>query len=246
MSASGKSSNRLYDERREATFAAASRGGGSRRSHSSAFYGALAAAARRPSTVPAPTREWPDGMERECFKLEVFGDNYQEWVKRTPAHLSLANVISSHVPNAGHEQHAPALDLDNPALLTPPDAEGVSRLMMAVRRPLSRRRLAQVINGFLMAGLIDGASAVSPHPSDMRWYQRTPAITITLNAPAVLLPSSTAGHHHLYISKTMPWDVYCRFMKALVVGRILERGFYRASRDRGHSDLRAPWITKGI
>lgn len=61
---------------------------------------------------------------------------------------------------------------------------------------------------------------------------------------AQLIESSTAGHFHLYLDKSMTWRKYRRLLKALGRAGILEPGYVRASLRRGHSAVRRPGIHK--
>ncbi len=68
---------------------------------------------------------------------------------------------------------------------------------------------------------------------------------IDLDLPAQLVPSSTPGHHHLYIDKPMAWDVYMRLLVALADAGLVERGYVGATERRGYSAVRLPWVRKG-
>jgi hypothetical protein len=67
---------------------------------------------------------------------------------------------------------------------------------------------------------------------------------LDLDIPAVLIASSTPGHAHLYIDHPMPWEQYVRLLDALAEAGIVERGYVEASRRRGRTDVRLPWIRK--
>lgn len=69
-------------------------------------------------------------------------------------------------------------------------------------------------------------------------------IMLDLDVPAKLVPSSTPGHSHLYIDVTLPWWRYRRLLDALVEANVLEPGYVRASKVRGFTALRLPWIRK--
>lgn len=71
-------------------------------------------------------------------------------------------------------------------------------------------------------------------------------LMLDIDAPAALIPSSTAGHYHLYIGITMSWTrQLLPLLKALRDAKIIEEGFYYASEKRRATFLRLPWIKKG-
>jgi hypothetical protein len=70
-------------------------------------------------------------------------------------------------------------------------------------------------------------------------------VVIDLDLPAALVPSTTEGHFHLYVDKAMSGDAYFRLLDALVDAGLVEAGFASASRARGHTAVRLPWIKKG-
>lgn len=69
-------------------------------------------------------------------------------------------------------------------------------------------------------------------------------VVLDIDIPAALIPSSTPGHSHLYIKSAMPWDVYTRLLDALADAGILETGYVAASKKRGFTGVRVPWVTK--
>lgn len=68
---------------------------------------------------------------------------------------------------------------------------------------------------------------------------------LDIDLPVHVTPSSTPGHHHLFIDKQMTWATYSTLLLALVDAGIIERGYAEASIDRGRTDVRLPWIKKG-
>ncbi|TCB97562.1 hypothetical protein E0H26_11630 [Micromonospora zingiberis] len=67
---------------------------------------------------------------------------------------------------------------------------------------------------------------------------------LDIDLPAKLLPSSTPGHFHLLIDREMSWEAYLHLLDALVVVGLIEPGYANASRERGHTAIRLPWIRK--
>ena len=58
------------------------------------------------------------------------------------------------------------------------------------------------------------------------------------------VPSSTAGHGHLYLDSPIEWDVYERLLDALLAAGVIERGFHRLSKLRGATFVRKPGVKK--
>lgn len=69
-------------------------------------------------------------------------------------------------------------------------------------------------------------------------------VVIDLDMDAVLIPSSTPGHHHLIIDKTMPWNDYANLLASLRDAGLIQDGYYKASVNRGASVIRTPWTKK--
>jgi len=67
---------------------------------------------------------------------------------------------------------------------------------------------------------------------------------LDIDLPATLLPSSTPGHFHLFIDHEMPWETYVELLEALVKAGLVEPGYMNASRDRGYTAVRLPWVRK--
>lgn len=71
-------------------------------------------------------------------------------------------------------------------------------------------------------------------------------IVLDIDYPAALIPSETAGHFHLYLD--VPGGIrqneYMGLLKKLSELGVIEQGYYAASWQRGHSDVRLPWVSK--
>jgi hypothetical protein len=67
---------------------------------------------------------------------------------------------------------------------------------------------------------------------------------LDLDMDVLVLPSSTPGHHHLYIDRAMPWNEYSLLLNVLAHVGILQDGYVRASHHRSESFLRTPWTRK--
>jgi hypothetical protein len=89
---------------------------------------------------------------------------------------------------------------------------------------------------------LDAAMVVT---SRTTWDAEFHRPVIDLDLPIEVLPSSTPGHHHLFIDAPMSWDAYLALLDALVVAGLVEAGYVKAARHRGHTAVRVPWFRKG-
>lgn len=67
---------------------------------------------------------------------------------------------------------------------------------------------------------------------------RNHAPVIDIDLPCRLVPSRTKGHFHLYIDASVPDVVYFDMLDAMARAGVVQRGYARASRDRGASFAR--------
>lgn len=72
--------------------------------------------------------------------------------------------------------------------------------------------------------------------------QHRPVLDIDFRA--ALLPSSQAGHFHLYLDQSMKTEEYFKFLHKLAKFQIIEYGYAEASHARGFSAVRVPWLRK--
>lgn len=70
------------------------------------------------------------------------------------------------------------------------------------------------------------------------------APALDLDHRAHLVPSTTAGHFHLYIDVPMTWRAYRRLLRAFYRAGILDRSVYWRSLDRGSTYVRPPGVQK--
>ena len=69
-------------------------------------------------------------------------------------------------------------------------------------------------------------------------------LILDLDLPAQLIPSTTAGHFHLYVDKEIPWRTYKKLLKVLAQAGLIEQGYANVSLERGYTAARLPWIKK--
>lgn len=67
---------------------------------------------------------------------------------------------------------------------------------------------------------------------------------LDIDIPATIIPSSTPGHGHLYINRTLTWGQYEKLLTVLAEVGIIEQGYADASIDRKHTAVRLPWVKK--
>lgn len=67
---------------------------------------------------------------------------------------------------------------------------------------------------------------------------------IDLDFPARLIPSSTQGHYHLYLDTPVDWGKFVAVLEAMVDAGLVEGGYVEASKERGHTCVRLPWVGK--
>ena len=79
--------------------------------------------------------------------------------------------------------------------------------------------------------------------SKRRSYDHTPMFDI--DVPAALVPSSTPGHHHLYIDVSLDQERYAKLVNVLEECGIIQPGIKLGFEKRGGTTLRYPWIRKG-
>lgn len=94
----------------------------------------------------------------------------------------------------------------------------------------------------------DPESGMSQHQRRVAAHEANLVASLTvdgLHAPALdidmpcrLVESRTPGHFHLYIDKPMKWWRYRILLRVLAWVGIIEKGYYRASRDRKMTMLR--------
>lgn len=98
------------------------------------------------------------------------------------------------------------------------------------------------------ASITEKANLVS---SNLVGYPYTPrlssyhAVLLDLDVPAWLVPSTRPGHSHLYIDVAVPEEKYFALLDALADCGVIESGYANASKKKGGTFLRLPWVKKG-
>jgi len=78
-----------------------------------------------------------------------------------------------------------------------------------------------------------------------RTHQGTHKPILDLDVPIHLEPSTTPGHHHLYIDVEMSWWRYAAMLTGLYLAGVIEMGFYVWSIRRKGTWVRKPEVRKG-
>lgn len=84
------------------------------------------------------------------------------------------------------------------------------------------------------------ANLVSSRIGESKYH--SPVLDVDM--PCQVLPSSSPGHHHLYIDHPMEWDTYRLLLQSMAQAGLLEWGFVSSSVERGFSAVRTPWVKK--
>ena len=71
-------------------------------------------------------------------------------------------------------------------------------------------------------------------------------LVVDIDLPAVLVPSSTPGHFHLYIDHEIPAEAYWTLLRAMAAAGLVESNYAEASIDQGRSGVRLPWVKKEV
>lgn len=69
-------------------------------------------------------------------------------------------------------------------------------------------------------------------------------VAIDLDMDAVLIATTTPGHHHLVVDKELSWVQYSQLLFTLWDVGLIQEGYYRACMNRKASWLRTPWTKK--
>jgi hypothetical protein len=90
------------------------------------------------------------------------------------------------------------------------------------------------------ANVVSSNLAVKSDWDDTKYH----AVLLDLDVPAYLVPSTQTGHSHLYIDLSVPEERYFDLLDALAACGVIEHGYASASKKKGGTFLRLPWIKK--
>lgn len=146
-------------------------------------------------------------------------------------------------------RHAPLFDLDFPASLTSNRSGAtlvVRRIVSGPERDALYRLMAELR---LAAPPTEAKPAAGPRIPGIEGY-RAPARAVVLETafqltvPAMLVPSSTEGHFHLYLETEMDWGDYLGLMRCMVDAGLLEKDWVDMNERRRMAMLRKPEFKK--
>jgi hypothetical protein len=147
-----------------------------------------------------------------------------------PADWNDANLVGSRL--ADSELHAPAIDIDHPAVL-------LGRNLSIEVTPDDEDTIADTAVEAGSAAI--AASGFASVVEIARTEQSGHRVHMELTRPAVLFPSRTEGHSHLYTEHVMTWDNYLdKCLRGMMTLGIVQKGFFDAAESRGMSHLRIP------
>lgn len=67
---------------------------------------------------------------------------------------------------------------------------------------------------------------------------------LDIDFPVQAIPSSTPGHSHLFIDKSLSWPDYRKLLNTLLEIGLIDEGYHRICINRNRSDVRLPWVGK--
>ncbi len=152
--------------------------------------------------------------------------------RRDTDDMLAAQVVTSRVrnPPAPWATHYPILDVDHLVVVEADDDARGARVLF--QWPISDEQSRQVIDAFAACAIF-----VTAETDDF-------GTTLHLDVPAHWVPSSTQDHGHLYIDCLMPWDALAKLLDVLVDIALVEEGYANASKARGYTAVRLPWVSK--
>ncbi len=152
-----------------------------------------------------------------------------------PANWPEATLVGSKLIYS--ELHAPAIDIDHSCSLTGEDL----RLDLTVSAIPTPRLIDAVLTERYSRGMrLVQTSGLATGVSIEEQTDGTQRVDIALSAAALLLPSRTEGHFHLYTEHELTWKSYLNSLRGLVLLGIVQQGFVSGAETRGMSHLRKP------
>jgi len=96
-------------------------------------------------------------------------------------------------------------------------------------------------NGGTLTNRIDDANIITSMVERNVLHHK---VVLDIDLPAVLLPSSTPGHFHLFIDHEIEAKTYWKLLRVMAKAGLIEEGYAEASINQGRSGVRLPWIKK--
>ncbi len=95
------------------------------------------------------------------------------------------------------------------------------------------------------ANLLTSRVALKPDEEYDIFAEPKHKVVIDLDLPAKLVPSTTPDHFHLIIDHEIGEDQYFKLLDVMAECGLIEPGYVHASKDRGYTAVRLPWVRKG-
>lgn len=102
------------------------------------------------------------------------------------------------------------------------------------------------IDAGIDADIHEGANAVASLRDYSHMKTKYHALLLDLDVPAYLVPSTTPGHSHLYVDVAINEDDYFELLDMLADCGVIEEGYAIASKRKGGTFLRLPWVKKQV
>jgi hypothetical protein len=155
--------------------------------------------------------------------------------RRTPVPFEDATLVSSMIQDRNGRldtfHHKPVLDIDVPCHIEDDDVifDGAN------------------VNEFCDEDFLDRALKVGGAWGLARVTDDEIQWPLRMKAPgAFLVPSTTPGHHHLYLPWVISWERYIPLLLGLQFVGVLEQGYVRAALRRRATYVRTPWTRKSF
>lgn len=138
-------------------------------------------------------------------------------------------------------RHAVVIDIDHPCTLERLYEEGRPYYQLIIRShsPLDSAKIRRMAGSMFDAGVITTMNFGTAITTESTF-------NFTIAHPTWLVRSSTPDHYHLYID--VPGGInsveYFDTLYCMAEAGIVERGYQKVSKRRGHSDVRLPWKKK--
>lgn len=91
---------------------------------------------------------------------------------------------------------------------------------------------------------LDSADIVSSKVLDGDGVTGKHMVMFDVDIPMHVEPSSTPGHNHVYFDAYVDWESFTKLLDELANCGVVEPGYVGASKARGFTALRLPWVHK--
>lgn len=102
----------------------------------------------------------------------------------------------------------------------------------------------EVVSGLREANVI--TSVWNASTTRTPWGSDLHRPVLDIDHAVIVHPSSNPAHSHLYLDTPMLWPELVSLMEVMADVGILEPGYVSASKARGYTAVRLPWITKAV